>query len=37
MSFYRNVPKLLGAFAAAVLLACLPGLAAQAMAQPEKA
>jgi len=36
MSFHRNAPKLLGAFAAAVLLACLPGLASQSIAQEKK-
>jgi len=36
MSFHRNVPKLLGVFSAAVLLACLSGLASQAGAQEKK-
>jgi hypothetical protein len=36
MNFHRNVPNLLGVFAAAVLLACLPGLASQAGAQEKK-
>src|SRR5229473_1149640 len=36
MSFHRNVPKLIGVFAAAVLLACLSGLASQAGAQEKK-
>jgi arylsulfatase A-like enzyme len=36
MSFHRNVPRLIGVFAAAVLLACLSGLASQAGAQEKK-
>src|ERR1700693_473305 len=36
MSFHRNVPKLIGVFAAAVLLACLSGLGSQAGAQEKK-
>ena len=36
MNFHRKVPKLLGAFTAVVALACMPGLASQAMAQEKK-
>ncbi|HEY2486864.1 MAG TPA: sulfatase-like hydrolase/transferase, partial [Candidatus Binataceae bacterium] len=36
MSFHQNVPKLVGVFAAAMLLACLPGSVSQATAQDKK-